>query len=318
MTARRRRSEEVPGLDPEPPQRAAESAPPPLHANPAAIKALQRSVGNAAVEQMLSRRADTTTPVVQRQPVRPPVRQVPRGRYGQLPGQRPPPRRLTRAEAARREARDRKDREREQLKRAQERLRDMLRKRSIAFVKHWAKHGSEPKTAAQKAFHIVVKILEGWDEVSSGWDKIDKSASNVLDKYAAHRAAMRKSWTTLDDASKQKVHREIQDLERGLVDIYQKIADLEKDFVDRAIAWSIEQEALLDEYSVAVGNPQTLLAQFLELAAHAGKCSQIKTDFDLGRRLIEMDTASLSRRLTREPFVVPPVDLLPAPRMDAR
>ncbi|CAN5585978.1 hypothetical protein BH23BAC1_BH23BAC1_25300 [soil metagenome] len=110
-----------------------------------------------------------------RPPPRPPLRPLPsRGRLGQRQGQR-----LPRNTPARREAFER--REHERIEAAFRRFDDMVA-RNQKWLEHWAKEGSEPKTPAQRAFRILVKTLELWDEVSSSWDMTHSELESITQR----------------------------------------------------------------------------------------------------------------------------------------
>jgi hypothetical protein len=60
----------------------------------------------------------------------------------------------------RREARERRDQQR--LEEARRQFVEQVT-RSREFIQRWGREGSEPKTAGQRAFRVLVKVLELWD-----------------------------------------------------------------------------------------------------------------------------------------------------------
>jgi hypothetical protein len=211
-------------------------AAPPAHE----LLRLQQQVGNAQVARML--RDASPTPhdggrqglVVQRRnggvrrPPQPPRGPRERGRFGQLEGQRMP-----RTTPWRREAMERRDRQR--VEAARRRFEEEV-KRSQAFLERWGKEGSEPKTKAERAFRVLVKLLEFLDEVSTASNQAHESFNKVL----ARRLELHKQGVGTP--------RQFAAIDRDLVRVHQTLTALDKDLVDTLVGWHTALSDLVDNF----------------------------------------------------------------------
>ena len=160
--------------------------------------------------------------------MRPPPRRPtgpPRGRFGQLPGQRLPPRKRNLPTETF---------ERREQRRAEEAHQQFLQaiKRNQQWLEKWGREGSEPKTAAQKAFTILVKILEVWDEYRNAWDETHKKFEQAL--------------------RDREYIQGVQNLEvydRKLIELGVKLKELDKEMFIRLHNWQVRMDKWLEWYN---------------------------------------------------------------------
>jgi hypothetical protein len=169
-----------------------------------------------------------------------------RGRLGQLPGQHLPP--VT--PRVRREARERRDQQR--LEEARRQFVEQVT-RSREFIQRWGREGSEPKTAGQRAFRVLVKVLELWDEVSSA----------RADTYTAFREMMtlRGNMMAQHPGAAEGSRR----TDEQIVRLWNDLGAVDHDLVDRVVGWHLRLRAALDEF--AWTNPAGYMSTGLKLIA---------------------------------------------------
>lgn len=176
--------------------------------------------------------------------MRPPARRPvapPRGPYGQLPGQRLPPRRRNLPTETF---------ERREQRRAEEAHQQFLQaiKRNQQWLERWGREGSEPKTAAQKAFMVFVKVLEIWDEFRNTWDETHKRYEQTL----------------RDRASNPEIEYS-DDFDRRLIETGMRLKEFDKEMFTRLHAWQMRLDKWIEWYNRVFITPSNALYLFYEL-----------------------------------------------------